>query len=71
MTIMRQTNITNPGERYHRGSLIEPSQSGDVHIAAQIDPPSRPGPDRATRGGNEALARLSRERSQLTRRHPE
>ena len=39
---MRETKITNPGERYHRASLIEPSHSGYVHIAAQIDPPARP-----------------------------
>jgi len=68
---MRETKITNPGERYHRASLIEPSHSGYVHIAAQIDPPSRPGPARPTRARNEALARLSLERSRLTQRHPD
>ena len=71
MTDMPETKITNPGERYHRASLIEPSHSGYVHIAAQIDPPSRPGPARPTRARNEALARLSLERSRLTQRHPD
>jgi hypothetical protein len=66
---MRETRITNPGGRYHRASLIEPSPSGYVHIAAQIDPPSRPGPARPTRERNEALALLSRERSRLVQQH--
>ena len=56
---MRETKITNPGERYHRASLIEPSHSGYVHIAAQIDPPTRPGPARPTRARDEALAAMS------------
>jgi hypothetical protein len=71
MTSMRETKITNPGQRYHRASLIEPSESGYVHIAAQIDPPSRPGPARPTSARNEALARLGRERSHLARQHQE
>jgi len=68
---MQQTKITNPGEHYHRASLIEPSHSGYVHIAAQIDPPTRPGPARPTRARDEALAALSRVRSRLTHQHPE
>jgi hypothetical protein len=71
MTSARGTRITNPGGRYHRASLIEPSHSGYVHIAAQIDPPARPGPARPTRARNEALARLSRERSRLAQQHPD
>jgi hypothetical protein len=68
---MRETKITNPGERYHRASLIEPSHSGYVHIAAQIDPPARPGPARPTRARNAALAELGRERTRLAQQHPE
>jgi hypothetical protein len=70
-TTTREPKITNPGGRYHRASLIEPSQSGYVHIAAQIDPPTRPGPAPATRARNEALARLSRERARLAQQHPD
>jgi hypothetical protein len=71
MTSVREAKITNPGGRYHRASLVEPSHSGYVHIAAQIDPPTRPGPARATRARNEALGRLSRERSRLAQQHPD
>jgi hypothetical protein len=71
MTSPRETRITNPGGRYHRASLIEPSHSGYVHIAAQIDPPARPGPARPTRARNEALAQLGRERARLAQQHPE
>jgi hypothetical protein len=70
MTSIRDVKITNPGERYHRASLIEPSQSGYLHIAAQVDPPSRPGPARRTRTRSEALALLDRERARLADRHP-
>jgi hypothetical protein len=68
---MRETRITNPGGRYHHASLIEPSHSGYVHIAAQIDPPARPGPARPTRARNEALAQLGRERGRLAHHHPD
>jgi hypothetical protein len=71
MTTMPATKITNPGGRYHRASLIEPSHSGYVHVAAQIDPPSRPGPARPTRARNEALALLGLQRSRLAARHPD
>jgi hypothetical protein len=70
MTGMPETKITNPGERYHRASLIEPSPSGYVHLAAQIDPPTRPGPARPTRARKEALAELGRERARLAQQHP-
>ena len=68
---MQQTKITNPGEHYHRASLIEPSHSGYVHIAAQIDPPTRPGPARPTPARNDALALLGRQRARLARQHPD
>jgi hypothetical protein len=71
LTTTPETRITNPGGRYHRASLIEPSHSGYVHIAAQIDPPTRPGPARPTRARNEALARLGRERARLAQEHPD
>jgi hypothetical protein len=70
MTSVREAKINNPGEQYHRASLIEPSTSGYVHIAAQIDPPSRPGPARPTRARRDALALLGRERARLAERHP-
>jgi hypothetical protein len=68
---MPQTKIKNPGGRYHRASLIEPSHSGYVHIAAQIDPPTRPGPARPTPARNDALALLGRQRARLARQHPD
>src|SRR5262249_7188865 len=71
ITATPETRITNPGGRYHRASLIEPSPSGYVHIAAQIDPPTRPGPARPTRARSEALARLSREGARLAQHHPD
>jgi hypothetical protein len=70
MTTVPAAKITNPGERYHRASLTEPSQSGYVHIAAQIDPQSRPGPARPSRARDEALALLDHERSRLAQEHP-
>jgi hypothetical protein len=70
MTSVREAKITNPGERYHRASLIEPSQSGYIHIAAQIAPPKRPGPARPSLARNEALLQLARERSRLAQQHP-
>jgi hypothetical protein len=71
MTSVRSATITNPGQRYHRASLVEPSRSGYVHIAAQIDPPSRPGPAIPSRARNETLGLLSRSRSRLVQEHPE
>jgi hypothetical protein len=70
MAVMQEIKITNPGERYHRASLIEPSPSGYVHIAAEIDPPSRPGPAGPTRARNDALAELSHAGSRLVEQHP-
>jgi hypothetical protein len=71
MTIMQETKISNPGERYYRASLIEPSHSGYLHIAAEVDPPTRSGPARPTRARNDALARLGREGTHLAQQHPE
>jgi hypothetical protein len=69
MTSVREVKITNPGERYHRAWLIKPRESGYVHIAAQIDPPGRPGPARPSRARNAALTLLGRERSHLAQEH--
>jgi hypothetical protein len=41
---MQEPRIVNPGDRYQPAALVEPSPSGYVHIAAEIDPPRRPGP---------------------------
>jgi hypothetical protein len=48
--------ILNPGDRYHRASLIEPSPAGYVHIATAVDAPARPGPSRLTARARELLA---------------
>jgi hypothetical protein len=70
MTSVREAKITNPGERYHRAALIAPSKSGYVHIAAQIDAPSRAGPALPSRVRNEALGLLGGARSRLAQEHP-
>jgi hypothetical protein len=36
--------IVNPDPRYTPAALMEPRAFGYVHIAAEVNPPQRPGP---------------------------
>ncbi len=56
---MQQPRIVNPRDRYQPAALVEPSPSGYVHIAAEIDPPRRPGPAGARPARSRALDALS------------
>jgi hypothetical protein len=56
---MPEPRIVNPGDHYRPAALVEPSPSGYIHIAAEIDPPRRPGPARPRPARRRALAALS------------
>jgi hypothetical protein len=60
--------IINTGARYRPARLAEPSATGYLHLAAEIDPPSAPGPVRSSPTRNEALAQLSHRRQALASR---
>jgi hypothetical protein len=57
MTSVREAKITNPGERYHRAFLIEPSPSRYVHVAVQVDPAITTGLERWSLGAGRSTGR--------------
>lgn len=59
--------IVNPRPKYSRVPLIEPPQSGYIHIAAAVEPPRQPGPPFPGRSARRQalLARLTSLATQL------
>jgi hypothetical protein len=60
--------LINTDRRYRPAELIEAAPNGHLHIAAQIDPPSTPGPVRATPKTRDTLLLLAPHLAQLSRR---
>jgi hypothetical protein len=67
---MQELQVVDARPRCDCASLVEPSHTGYLYIAAQVRPSTRPGPARLTRARNEAPL-LGREGSRLAARHPE